>query len=128
MDYADYRLFLVDGQQLLYLMKHDCIPYPSLDSETIWNKNKAAGFAWPITPIQINWLSVQCKGHGIQHLTLWTSNLLMINMIFSALYIISITGIRNPSGMYKLVSSCEQTPPPFCPRYLSDLGIKIREP
>jgi len=82
----DFPAFPVDGQQLLYLIEKDYIPYPNVDKETIWDKNKADGFARAITLIQITWFSVQCIGRGIQKLTLSTLELLTINMIFCTVF------------------------------------------
>jgi hypothetical protein len=82
----DFPGFPVDGQQLLYLIENDYIPYPNVDNDTIWDKNKADGFARAITLIQITWFSIQCIGRGIQHLTLSTLELLTINMIFCTVF------------------------------------------
>ena len=82
----DFPPFPVDGQQLLFLIENDYIPYPDVDGETIWDKNKADGFARAITLIQVTWFSVQCIGRGIQHLTLSTLELLTINMIFCTVF------------------------------------------
>ncbi|EXJ70427.1 uncharacterized protein A1O5_06495 [Cladophialophora psammophila CBS 110553] len=82
----DFPAFPVDGQQLLYLVENDYIPYPNVDSGTIWDKNKADGFARAITLIQITWFSIQCIGRGVQHLTLSTLELLTINMIFCTVF------------------------------------------
>lgn len=82
----DFPRFPVDGQQLLYLIQNDYVPYPNVDAETIWDKNKADGFARAITLIQITWFSIQCIGRGIQHLTLSTLELLTINMIFCTVF------------------------------------------
>lgn len=82
----DFPLFPVDGQQLLYLIENDYIPYPNIDGETIWDKNKADSFARMITLIQITWFTIQCIGRAIQHLTLSTLELLTINMIFCTIF------------------------------------------
>ena len=82
----DFPPFPVDGQQLLYLIEKNYISYPDVDSETIWDKNKADGFARAITLIQITWFSIQCIGRGIQHLTLSALELLTINMIFCTVF------------------------------------------
>jgi hypothetical protein len=82
----DFPPFPVDGQQLLYLIQNNYIPYPNVDGETIWDKNKADGFARAITLIQITWFSIQCIGRAIQHLTLSTLELLTINMIFCTVF------------------------------------------
>ena len=47
----DFPPFPVDGQQLLYLVQHDYIPYPNVDVESLWDKNKADGFAPPALSI-----------------------------------------------------------------------------
>jgi hypothetical protein len=82
----DFPPFPVDGQQLLYLIQHDYIPYPDVDVETLWDKNKADGFARAITLVQLTWFTIQCIGRAIQHLTLSTLELLTINMIFCTVF------------------------------------------
>ncbi|KIW09841.1 hypothetical protein PV08_11942 [Exophiala spinifera] len=82
----DFPVFAVDSQQILYLIKNNYITYPNVDVETIWDKNKADGFARAITLIQIAWFSIQCIGRGIQHLSLTALELLTINMIFCTLF------------------------------------------
>ena len=82
----DFPAFPVDGQQLLYLIEKKYIPYPKVDSETIWDKNKADGFARAITLVQITWFSIQCIARGAQRLSLSTLELLTINMIFCTVF------------------------------------------
>ena len=82
----DFPAFPVDGQQLLYLIENNYIPYPNVDTATIWDRNKADGFARAITLIQITWFIIESIGRGIQHLTLSTLELLTINMIFCTVF------------------------------------------
>lgn len=82
----DFPPFPVDNQQLIYLIENDYIPYPTIDVDTIWDKNKADSFARMITLIQVTWFTIQCIGRGIRHLTLSTLELLTINMIFCTVF------------------------------------------
>ena len=78
----DFVPFPVDSQQLLYLIDKGHLQYPELDTATIWDKNKADGFARAITLVQITWFSIQCLGRGIQHLALSTIELSTLSFIF----------------------------------------------
>ena len=78
----DFPPFPVDSQQLAYLVHEGYLPYPEVDGQTIWDTNKADGFARTITLLQIVWFIAQCVARVSQHLTLTTSELSCIAFIF----------------------------------------------
>ena len=81
----DFPPFPVDSQQLAYLVEKGYLTYPEVDGQTIWDKNKADGFARIITLLQIVWFTVQCVARLSQHLTLTTLELSSIAFIFCTL-------------------------------------------
>lgn len=78
----DSSPFPIDSQQLLYLVENDHVDYPDIGERTIWDKNKADGFARVLTLIQVIWFFVQCVGRCIQHLALSTFELSTLAFIF----------------------------------------------
>ena len=79
----DFPPFPVDGQQLLYLIQKKYVEYPQqVDSEYIWDKNKADVVARAITLVQVAWFSIECVGRAIQRLNISTLELLTITFIF----------------------------------------------
>jgi hypothetical protein len=81
----DFPRFPIDGQQLGYLVEKKYIPFPEVAEKTIWDKNKADGFARTVTIIQMGWFCVQCIGRAIQHLQLSTLELTTLTLIFCTL-------------------------------------------
>jgi len=77
----DFPRFPIDGQQLGYLVEKKYIPFPEVAEKTIWDKNKADGFARTVTIIQMGWFCVQCIGRAIQHLQLSTLELTTLTLI-----------------------------------------------
>jgi hypothetical protein len=81
----DFPRFPIDGQLLGYLVEKKYIPFPEVAEKTIWDKNKADGFARTVTIIQMGWFCVQCIGRAIQHLQLSTLELTTLTLIFCTL-------------------------------------------
>jgi hypothetical protein len=82
----DFSPFPVDSKQLLYLIQKKYVSYPyHVDVGTIWDKNKADGFARSITLVQITWFILQSIGRAIQQLPITTLELLTITFIFCTL-------------------------------------------
>ena len=81
----DFPAFPIDGQQLLYLVDREYVPYPNVDEDTIRDKNKADGFARAITLVQIAWFTIQCIARMIQHLPISTFELSTLAFIFCSL-------------------------------------------
>lgn len=77
--------FPVNCQQLLYLIEKGYVAFPEVDTEIIWDKNKADGFARAVTLVQIVWFSVQVISRAIQHLQTTILELLTISFIFCTL-------------------------------------------
>ena len=82
LDCSDFTPFPINGQQTLYLVKHDYLQYPEVKEKTIWDKNKADGFARFICLVQIGWFAVQAFGRCGQHLALSTFELSTLAYIF----------------------------------------------
>ena len=78
----DLRPFPIDGQQLFYLVQNHYIDYPDVTESTIWDKNKADGFARLITLFQITWFLVQSIGRAVQGLDISTLELSTLAFIF----------------------------------------------
>jgi hypothetical protein len=85
LDCPDFRPFPIDAQQLLYLVEHHHLEYPDVKEATVWDKNKADGFARALTLVQIFWFLAQSLGRGIQHLGLSTIELSTLAFIFCTL-------------------------------------------
>ncbi|KAI9866389.1 MAG: hypothetical protein M1813_001511 [Trichoglossum hirsutum] len=81
----DFPTFPIDGQQLCYLVEQKYLPFPDVTEKTIWDKNKADGFARAITIVQIGWFCIQCIGRAIQHLQISTLELTTLTFIFCTL-------------------------------------------
>ena len=78
----DYEPFPVDSHQLCYLVKHKHMEYPTIEERTIWDKNKADGFARAITILQMSWFLIQAIARCILHLPLSTFELSTLAFIF----------------------------------------------
>lgn len=71
----DYPAFPVNAHQIGYLLKHEYIESPQIDSQVIWDKNKADGFARLVASIQVIWFTAQCLGRAAAKLPLSTFEL-----------------------------------------------------
>ncbi|MCJ1276939.1 hypothetical protein MMC21_004747 [Puttea exsequens] len=85
LDCSDFTTFPVDGQQVVYLIKNDCIDYPEIKEKAIWDKNKADSFARFISCVQIAWFAIQAFGRCATHLALSTFELSTLAFIFCTL-------------------------------------------
>ena len=81
----DVPLFPVDGEQLAYLVKKRYLSYPDVDEETIWDRNKADGFARLVTSVQITWFFIQCLVRWKQGLVLSTLEITTFATILATL-------------------------------------------
>ncbi|KAJ9615357.1 hypothetical protein H2200_001432 [Cladophialophora chaetospira] len=81
----DFPAFPIDGQQIGYLVERKYLNFPDIDEKTIWDKNKADGFARAVTVVQIGWFCIQCIGRAIQHLPISTLELTTLTFIFCTL-------------------------------------------
>jgi len=50
---SDFSTFPINGQQLYYLVEQKYLPFPDVMEKTIWDKNKADGFARAVTIVRI---------------------------------------------------------------------------
>ena len=82
LDCPDFTPFPIDTQQTLYLVRNDHLQYPDVEAKTIWDKNKADGFARFVCIVQIGWFAVQAFGRCGQHLALSTFELSTLAYIF----------------------------------------------
>lgn len=82
LDCSDFTPFPINGQQTVYLVKNDYLQYPEVKEKTIWDKNKADGFARLVCLVQIGWFAVQAFGRCGQHLALSTFELSTLAYIF----------------------------------------------
>ncbi|KAL2044871.1 hypothetical protein N7G274_002646 [Stereocaulon virgatum] len=85
LDCPDFTPFPVDGQQTVYLVKNNHLKYPDVKEKTIWDKNKADGFARFLTLVQITWFAIQAFGRCAQHLALSTFELSTLAFVFCTL-------------------------------------------
>ena len=86
-DSPAFPAFPVDSRQLAYLVKNGHVDYPlHVDTRTIWDKNKADGFARTVTLFQISWFAIQCIARGAQNLSLTTLELSTIAFILCTLH------------------------------------------
>ena len=81
----DFPAFPIDGQQIGYLVDRKYLPFPDVAEKTIWDKNKADGFARAVTITQIGWFCIQCIGRAIQHLQISTLELTTLTYILCTL-------------------------------------------
>ncbi|OCL07626.1 hypothetical protein AOQ84DRAFT_408530 [Glonium stellatum] len=81
----DFPDFPIDGCQLAYLVEQKYIRLPEVDVRTIWDRNKADGFARLITSVQIAWFCIKCIARWIQRLTLSTLELTTFAFIIATL-------------------------------------------
>ncbi len=84
-DCPGFRPFPIDAQQLFYMVEKYHLEYPDIKERTIWDKNKADGFARALTLTQIVWFLVQSLGRSIQYLDLSTLELSTLAFIFCTL-------------------------------------------
>ena len=82
LDCPDFTPFPIDSQQTLYLVSNNYLPFPNVEEKTIWDKNKADGFARFICIVQIGWFAIQAFGRCGQHLALSTFELSTLAYIF----------------------------------------------
>ncbi len=81
----DVPLFPVDSKQLAYLVEKNYLQYPAVDEKTIWERNKADGFARLVTSLQITWFFIQCLARWQQRLTLSTLEITTFATILATL-------------------------------------------
>ena len=81
----DFPSFPVDSQQLAYLVKRKHLQYPAIDQDTIWDRNKADGFARLVTSVQIAWFSMQCLARWVQKTALSTLEITTFATIVASL-------------------------------------------
>lgn len=72
---SDYSQLPVNACQVCYLVANGFMRFPTVDSETIWDKNKADAFARVLTSVQVLWFAFQCIGRAAQHLPISTFEL-----------------------------------------------------
>ena len=77
--------FIVNSHQLVYLIEHNHIEYPSIYAKTIWDKHKADTFARILTILLIIWFLIQAIGRWVQHLALSTFELSCLAFIFCSI-------------------------------------------
>jgi len=80
--FPDETPFPVDSQQLVYLVEHNHLEYPAIQSCVIWDRNKADIFARALTLVQILGFFIQSVGRWKQHLALSTFELSSLAFIF----------------------------------------------
>jgi hypothetical protein len=78
----DFTPFPIDPHQLFWMVENQYLDYPEVHERTIWDKNKADGFARLLTLVQIAWFLVQTLGRVAQHLALSTIELATLAFIF----------------------------------------------
>ena len=78
----DFTPFPINSHQLGYLVEESFLEYPDLKVRTIWEKNKADGFARTLTLVQIGWFLVQSIARCVQHQALSTLELSTLAFIF----------------------------------------------
>jgi hypothetical protein len=86
LDSPDFRPFPIDAQQLFYMVENHYLDYPDVKESTIWDKNKADGFARTITLAQIVWFLIQSLGRCFQGLGLSIIELSTLAFIFCTLF------------------------------------------
>ncbi|KAL8791243.1 MAG: hypothetical protein Q9213_000200 [Squamulea squamosa] len=77
----DYSRFPVDAHQIRYLVANGFMKFPVIDSEAIWDKNKADTFVRTLTSVQVLWFTLQCIGRAAQHLSISTFELDMVAFV-----------------------------------------------
>lgn len=76
--FPDETSFPVDSQQLVYLIEHNHLEYPAIQSCVIWDRNKADIFAHALTLVQILGFFIQSVGRWKQHLAISTLSYLVL--------------------------------------------------
>lgn len=85
LDSPDFRPFPIDAQQLFWMVENHHLEYPDVHETTIWDKNKADGFARALTLVQIVWFVAQSIGRCVQRLGLTTIELSTLAFILCTL-------------------------------------------
>jgi hypothetical protein len=78
----DFPPFPVTAYQINRLVTKRHLSYPRISRTTIWDKNKADGFARLLTTLQMIWFLVQIVGRAIQRLAVTTLELSTLSFIF----------------------------------------------
>jgi len=81
----DYPPFPVNAKQVHWLVTEGHMPYPDIDKNLIWDKNKADTLSRTITIVQTTWFFAQCIGRGCQGLPLTTFELATLAFVFCTL-------------------------------------------
>ncbi|KAL8768542.1 MAG: hypothetical protein Q9209_005227 [Squamulea sp. 1 TL-2023] len=81
----DVPLFPVDSEQLAYLVEKKYLQSPRIDEATIGDRNKADGFARPVTSVQFTWFFIQCLMRWQQRLDLSTLEITTFATILATL-------------------------------------------
>ncbi|MCJ1390080.1 hypothetical protein MMC18_002938 [Xylographa bjoerkii] len=81
----DFPSFPVNSEQLAYLVERKLLQYPDIDQETIWDRNKADGFARMVTTVQFTWFFIQCLARWVQRLAISTLEITTFATILATL-------------------------------------------
>jgi hypothetical protein len=74
--------FVVNARQLVYLVEHHYVDFPTITAEEIWDKSKADTLGKLLTLLQASWLILQLVGRAIQGLTTTTLELSAAAIVF----------------------------------------------
>lgn len=82
LDCPDFKPFPINAHQLVYLVEKNHLEYPLVTENTIWDKNKADGFARALTLAQVLWFFIQSCSRFVQHLAISSLELSTLAFIF----------------------------------------------
>ncbi|KAK3345851.1 hypothetical protein B0T25DRAFT_265036 [Lasiosphaeria hispida] len=77
----DSTPFPINAKQVLWLVKHEHLTFPTLSERDIEDKSKADGFAKFATCVQTTWLVVHCICRAVQHLPVTTLELTTVSFV-----------------------------------------------
>lgn len=68
----NYPPLPINAHQIHYLVINGFMEFPTIDTETIWDKNKTDAFARILTSFQVLWFTLQCIPKAAQYLSIST--------------------------------------------------------
>ncbi|KAF1357602.1 hypothetical protein EJ07DRAFT_167513 [Lizonia empirigonia] len=81
----DSTAFPLNATQLLWLVRHKYVEFPSVTKREIWDKSKQDTFTKVVTAFQVSYLIIQCAACAAQRLTITTLELNALAIVVCSL-------------------------------------------
>lgn len=98
----DSSPFPLNATQLLWLIRHKYVEFPSVTKREIWDKSKQDTFTKVVTAFQVSYLIIQCSARAAQRLTITTLELNALAIVVCSL-MTSYAWLHKPADVHSPV-------------------------